>query len=314
MTSILIFPHELTHEWIERAAKNNIDIVAMHPPGGKKAPETLEKLLELCETSEFRALVDEVYARGMKVEYEFHAAGYLVPRELFDTHPEYFRMDENGNRINDWNFCMSNEEALNLAVKRARDVVKRLYRSTNRYYFWLDDCRDKICNCPKCRSMTTADQQMLFNRRLLEEIRKDDPNATIAYLAYFDTMRLPTKEFDTEGMFLEYAPIAKSMGKDADPVYVAEERDMLKKLCDYFGTENARVLEYWLDNSLFSRGKKEPLPFAFTEESTKAMKKDIENYRSLGFKEFATFACSLGPGYEKLHGEPDISPFGDCFR
>jgi len=314
MTSVLIFPHELTHKWIERAAKNNIDIIAMHPPGGKKAPETLEKLLELCETDEFRALVDEVYDHGMKVEYEFHAAGYLVPRELFDTHHEYFRMDENGERINDWNFCISNEEALDLAVKRARDVVKRLYRSTNRYYFWLDDCRDKICQCPKCRSMTTADQQMLFNKRLLEEIRKDDPDATIAYLAYFDTMRLPTKEFDTEGMFLEYAPIEKSMGKDANPAYIAEEIEMVKKLCDYFGTENARVLEYWIDNSLFSRGQKEPLPFAFTEESIEAMKKDIENYRSLGFNEFATFACSLGPNYEKLHGEPDITPFGDCFR
>ena len=86
-SSILIFPHELTPAWIDRAAKNNIDIVAMHPPGGKNAPETLEKLLKLCETNEFRSLIDEVYARGMKVEYEFHAAGFIVPRELFYTHP-----------------------------------------------------------------------------------------------------------------------------------------------------------------------------------------------------------------------------------
>ncbi len=311
-SSVLIHPDELTHAWIDRAAQNHIDMIGIHPWGGKQAPTSLAELLELCETPAFRSLVDEVYERGMRVEYEFHAAGYLVPRDLIDIHPEYFRMNEEGERVADRNFCVSNEEAMNLAVERARTVARRLYRSTDRYYFWMDDSRNMACHCPKCRHMTTADQQMLFCERILAGLRRDNPNATMAYLAYYDTMRLPTKTYDTDGLFLEYAPIEKSKA-DADPAFVAEEIRMAKELCAYFGTENARVLEYWLDNSLFSKWKKPPKAFAFTPESIAAMEKDIADYQAMGFDEIATFACFLGPDYEALHGEPDITPFGNCF-
>ena len=246
------------------------------------------------------------------MEYEFHAAGYLVPRELFDAHPEYFRMNEAGERVADKNFCVSNEEAMAMAVERARDAARRLYRSTDRYYFWMDDSRGMACHCPKCRHMTAADQQMLFCRCILAGLRQDRPNATLAYLAYYDTMRLPTIPCNKDGLFLEYAPIEKSKA-NADPVFAEEEIRMAKELCAYFGSENARVLEYWLDNSLFSGWKKPPRAFAFTPESIAAMQKDIADYRAIGFDEMATFACFLGPDYEALHGEPDIKPFGDCF-
>lgn len=311
-SSILIHPDELTQAWVDRAASHRIDIIGIHPRGGKEAPTSLAELLDLCGTEQFRSLVDKAYDRGMRVEYEFHAAGYLVPRELFDTHPEYFRMNEEGERVADSNFCISNKEAMAMAVERARDTARRLYRSTDRYYFWMDDSRNKACHCPQCRHMTTADQQMLFCEHILAGLRQDNPNATLAYLAYFDTMRLPTMPCNKDGLFLEYAPIEKSK-TDADPVFVAEEIRMAKELCAYFGTENARVLEYWLDNSLFSKWKKPPQAFAFTSESIAAMQKDIADYRAMGFNEMATFACFLGPDYEELHGEPDIKPFGDCF-
>ena len=32
--------------------------------------------------------------KGLEIEYECHAMGYLLPRELFFVHPEYFREDK----------------------------------------------------------------------------------------------------------------------------------------------------------------------------------------------------------------------------
>ena len=311
-SSVLIHPDELTQAWIDRAASHRIDIIGIHPHGGKRAHVSLEALLELCETERFRALVDEVYDRGMRVEYEFHAAGYLLPRELFDTHPEYFRMNEEGERVADKNLCVSSKEAMEIAVERARDVARRLYRSTDRYYFWMDDSRSMACHCPECRHMTAADQQMRFCERILAGLRRDRPSATLAYLAYYDTMKLPTVPCNKEGLFLEYAPIEKSKA-EPDPVFVEEERRMARELCAYFGTENARVLEYWMDNSLFSKWKKPPQPFSFTPERIAAMQREIADYRAMGFDEMATFACFLGADYVELYGEPDIKPFGDCF-
>ena len=169
-SSVLIHPDELTQAWVDRAASHRIDMIGIHPRGGEEAPATLSELLELCGTEAFRSLVDKAYDRGMRVEYEFHAAGYLVPRELFDTHPEYFRMNEAGERVADKNFCVSNEEAMAMAVERARDAARRLYRSTDRYYFWMDDSRNMACHCSG-HTAEACDSRILFKGSFGFELR-----------------------------------------------------------------------------------------------------------------------------------------------
>jgi hypothetical protein len=71
------------------------------------------------------------------------------------------------------------------------------------------------------------------------------------------------------------------------------------------------VLEYWLDNSLFSHWKRPPQPFSADPAVVKA---DVEFYREAGFDMIGTFACYLGEDYEELHGEPDITPFTKAFQ
>lgn len=92
--SILIHPDELSKVWIDRMVRENIDVIALHPPGGAKAHEYLAKMLEMLEAPEYRALLDYAAEQGLKIEYEMHAAGYLLPKSLFESHPEYFRLNE----------------------------------------------------------------------------------------------------------------------------------------------------------------------------------------------------------------------------
>ncbi len=77
----------------------------------------------------------------------------------------------------------------------------------------------------------------------------------------------------------------------------------------FFEKGPKKVLEYWYDNSLFSGWKKPPAPFVLNEEG---MRKDIEEYRKMGFDSISAFACFLGKDYEELYGEADITPFAEC--
>lgn len=296
-------------------ADSGIDTLAIHPEGGKDATRSLEALLNLLKTDSFRQLLDYAKERGLRLEYEIHAIGYLVDRAWFASHPEYFRMNEQGERVPDLNFCVSNPEVLALAAKRGAELTDRLYRSEENYFFWMDDARRGLCHCPRCRSLSASDQQLIFLNALLAEIRKTKANARLAYLAYYDTLALPTTVRPADGIFLEYAPIDKWKREPGEPEkyaeHVRQEQQMRLPLLNYFGKANSRVLEYWLDNSLFSRWKKPPKAFACDREE---IERDLREYRELGYEDISVFGCFLGKDYEDLYGEPDITPFTEAVQ
>ena len=299
---LLIHPEELSQRWINLARENGVKRLSIHPWGGKNAHKSLADLLSRLETPEYREMIDTLIDGGVEIGYEFHAASYLLPRELFDEHPEYFRMDEEGNRIADRNFCFSSEEAVEIFSKNAAALAKRLYRSPKDFYFWLDDTRTATCSCPECKKRSFSDHQLNMMNRMLREIRKEIPDARMCYLAYFEALPVPTEVKPDEGIFLEYAPIDRFNGKGF--LLEGENLDTLKGLLDFFGRKDAKVLEYWYDNSLFSKWKKPPVRFVADNET---IRRDYAFYRELGFPTLSSFACFLGEDYLELYGEPDLS-------
>jgi len=308
-SGMLIHPEELSRKWIDRMADAGVETLGMHPAGGRKAAETLQQMTELLSTAQYRELIDYAHARGLKIEYEAHAAGYLMPRELFSEHPEYFRVNADGERSCDHNFCVSNPEALALVARRAAELAQKLYGSTHNYYFWMDDGCGLHCHCPKCRALSPSEQQMTVLRAMLRAIRETVPDARMAYLAFMDTLEPPQSEAE-DGIFLEYAPFKKYTRK-GNLEEIRREQEMLRPLTRYFCREETKVLEYWYDNSLFSGWKKPPVKFTLNREE---MEKDIAQYRAMGFASVSTFACFLGEDYEALYGETDIRPFADAVR
>ena len=310
--SMIIHPDELSKKWIDRASDAGIDTIGIHSVGGREASVALETLVETLKTKEYRDLIDYAHFRGLRIEYELHTAGYLLPREMFSDHPDYFRMNESGERVSDWNFCVSNTEALDLVAKRAAELAISLYGSEPNFYFWMDDRRDSCCHCPKCRKLSPSDQQLIVINRMLKEIKKYIPDARMAYLAYMDTILPPTSVVADGGVFLEYAPFEKytAKGENADKL-IEREKEMLIPLMRFFDSSPRKVLEYWYDNSLFSKWKKPPAKFYLDE---KQMRVDITEYIEQGFDYISTFACFLGKDYEDLYGEVDISAFSDILK
>lgn len=302
-TRLLIHPDELTVKWIDRMKSLGVDVLALHPVGGEAATDALSDLVNLLKTDKYRALIDYAADSGLKIEYEMHAAGYLLPRGLFGEHPEYFRADENGKRVADRNFCVSNNEALDIVASRASELADTLYRCDGDFYFWLDDTRKGGCHCDKCRDLSPSDQQLIAVNAMARKLRKVRPNARISYLAYLSAITPPEKVRPAEGVFLEYAPFDRDMKKSVRAM-PEEESENIDRLLKFFGREGSRVLEYWFDNSLFSKWKKPPA--RFTPDSD-MIRDDMDFYVGKGFEQIGSFACYLGPDYEELYGEPDVS-------
>ena len=313
MTSgLIINPQDLSKRWIDRMADNSLDVLGIHSEGGKEAYKFVEELEELVDTPEYRTLIDYAKQRGVKIEYELHAAGYLIPRNMLSEHPEYFRMNERGERVNDWNFCVTNPDALALCVKRAARLASKLYGSEHNFYFWMDDGRDTHCMCENCRKYSPSEQQLIVVNAMLAEIRKTIPDAKMAYLAYFDSIVPPVKIAPSDGVFLEYAPFEKytAVGEDAEEKK-ERERAMLEPLIESFRPEPPKVLEYWFDNSIFSGRVRPPKKFTLDE---KLMRDDIPKYISLGFTSVTSFACFLGDDYHELWGDVDVKPYSEAIR
>ena len=307
--SVLIHPDELDSAWITEALRLHIPRIGLHPVGGKNADQSMRELLERLETPAFRAVLDEAAERGVEIEYEMHAARYLLPTEEFEKHPDWFRMNAKGERAADYNCCPSNPEALSYMAKRAGAAAKRFYRSTKRFFLWMDDAVDSACHCPACQALTPSDQQMLVMNALLAGIREEIPDARLAYLAYADCKEPPKHVRPADGIFLEYAPMDRDFHipmNDPSSEKNARQCAYPEALLDFFGRDDAKLLEYWLDNSMFSGWVKPPKRFA---PDAPVIAADAAYYRSLGFTDLSTFACFLGYDYREQFGMPDITPF-----
>lgn len=304
---MLLHPDEIGIKQINRLVGANVSVLGIHPVGGPKAFESLEELILKLKDPDFQKILDYAISKGLDIEYELHAASYLLPRELFNEAPELFRMNEQGQRVNDFNFCVSNLNTLEIVSKRGAELADLLYGNNNNFFFWMDDGKNTHCNCPMCQKYTPSDQQTIVLNAILSKIREKHPLAKMAYLAYCETLPPPTNIKPQDGIFLEYAPFEKytAKGEDASQL-IKQEQKMLLPLLKFFGTENSRVLEYWYDNSLYSEWKKPPKKF---KPDIKKMNADAAYYIGKGFLHISTFACYLGDDYEALHGDVDIASF-----
>lgn len=301
---LIIHPHELTDRWIELAKELKLDRVSIHPVGGMSAHETLQELLKTIKDKNFRAQIDKLTNNGIEVGYEFHALSYLLPRELFAEHPEYFRKDAKGERTTHGNFCFSNKQAREIICKNAVKLAKELYGSCNEYYFWLDDAMHLECNCDECKKHSFAHHQLSLMNEIITELRKEIPDAKICYLAYYEGVAIPEDITPNDGVFLEYAPFERYL-KPETFAFEGEYLELVKNIIKFFGTKNSKILEYWYDNSFYYRRAGNKL-VQFTANNEQ-INEDFKFYEDLGFETFSSFACNLCDEYVKLFGEPDFS-------
>jgi hypothetical protein len=303
---IVLCPSDLEDAgWLPRIAEAGLNVVGLHG-----APEATLAYVESASGEQFLSRAREL---GLEVEYELHALGWLLPRDEFDAHPDWFRADRHGTRRPDSNLCPSQPEALDVASARARELARRLQPTTNRYYLWADDATP-WCHCEGCRSLSEADQNLQVMNALLAGLREERPDARLACLAYANTLAPPERVRPAPGIFLEYAPIDRCFRHALNDAGCALNRGTLRTLApllEAFGAEGAQVLEYWLDASLFSGWRRPAARVPFSREVLAA---DLACYAGLGFRSVTSFGVYLDPDYLARYGEPPVREYGGCLQ
>ena len=308
---VVVYPNDITSVgldgWEKRIRESGINLIGIHAATSNDPIDTLEAFVRSRTGRQFLRMCRRLH---VDVEYEVHALMFLLPRELFDTHPEYFRMDTSGQRARKYNMCFTNPEAVEAIRPQLKVMLRWMKPTTHRYFFWPDDKEHMYCNCEHCREYTPSEQSLIYENRLLDIIRCYDRKATLAHLAYHQTQAAPMKVQAREGIFMEYAPIFRDYSTALAP-------ELEQTLCDNllaFPAYSQHVLEYWLDESMQSRWKRNALvPLVF---DGKDCTRDVQDYRRHGATSITCFATWLNGRYIELYGNTDriFGCYGKAFE
>lgn len=309
---VVLVPSDLSlADWPERAKAAGLTTIALH------ADRDLWRVHAFLNTQAGAAFIEQCQKLGLHVEYELHAMRQLLPRDLFRLDPTLFRMNEEGERVPDYNLCVHNQDAIDIVIENVLVAAQMFQPTTGRHFYWGDDGRP-WCRCPKCRGFSDSDQALILENHIIEALRREDPSAQLAHLAYYNTLQPPREVKPRDGVFLEYAPIRRRFdipyASQTGPAY-QDPIDNLDANLEIFDPSTAQVLEYWLDVSLFTRSKKDRttthvrLPW-----SLDIVKKDLEAYAARGIRHVTTFAVQLDGTYVSLYGDTPLKEYGAAFN
>jgi hypothetical protein len=227
----------------------------------------------------------------------------LLPRDLFQKNPELFRVDDKGNRNPDANCCPHSDRALEVIAENAITVAKVLRPTTGRFFFWGDD-GEPWCSCRECKRLMPSDQALLIENRVVRALRGIELKASLAHLAYANTLSPPKRVKPEPGVFLEYAPIKRRYDIPYKQQSSPGQPDALSALdanLELFPAETAQVLEYWLDVSRFSGWKRPAINLPWRRD---VVESDIATYGSRGIRHITIFGVYIDADYRKRFGEP----------
>ena len=274
-------------------------------------------------TAQGQTFLEDCRKYNIQVEHELHAMQELLPRSYFDKNPEMYRMNEHGVRVNDYNCCPHSEQALAIIAENAVRYAEKLTPTTMRFFYWIDDLKP-MCKCKLCRELNDADQALLIENAIIKALKQKYPPASLAHLAYGNTMTPPALVKPEKGIFLEFAPVFRQWDKplsDGQAGYHttkgimpthAKTLEWLYENLKVFPAETAQVLEYWLDVSLQSSYKKPARKVLWYPD---ICKKDIDIYRNAGIKNITTFAVYVDGAYQKQYNDLDfINEYGKILK
>lgn len=160
-------------------------------------------------------LLDEVDKRGFRLTVGHHSAIHMFlpalgneyfPEEYFNTHPEYYKLEENGERFDaitslttfrgQWILCSRNTE---LAEQISKNIIHWISENptVDTIAFWPLDRESDNCCCPKCAKFSKVENYTYFQNEVARRVGAVHPDVKIDMIAYKDLWDCP------EGLVLE---------------------------------------------------------------------------------------------------------------
>jgi hypothetical protein len=302
---------EIHDSWIPLLKKSQLNVLGLHNWSADGLFENkIDEMISFMNSERGHALLESLDKANIRIEFEIHAMSWLLPRQHYASHPDWFRMDDRGNRTPDANCCPTHAEGIEIIQENSIELAKQLRPTTHRYFFWQDDNKP-WCNCRECRDLTASDQNLMLMNKILEAVRSVDKDAKLAFLAYMNTLDIvPQTVQPSDGIFLEITgPFIHHMANRElqRPMNNAKFQQSVSNHLSFFGAKGAHVLEYWLDASLQSGWRKPAKRLHFGQ---KQVKEDIAFYVSQGFQSITSFGVFLDADYFREYGIPPVEEYG----
>ena len=264
-------------EWIDFAAKVRLNRICFGATWPARDWYTAQR----------ERLAPELRKRGFMVEIGGHLLPTFLPRPLFKDHPDWFRRNRDGARTPDFNFNPFHPEALEYITAGA---VKYLFGApeASLYHLWPDDLSEGGWSTePGKEQYTPSDQSLLVSNSIVTRLREKLPSANLVYLSYHDTLPPPRVVKPAPGIIYFNAPRERCYAHAIDEPNCPNNRKYAQALeasLPLFGTENAQVFEYYVDQILFQNVVSPPLPEIITA--------DTRYYRRLGIPRLGTLTVN----------------------
>ncbi len=132
---------------------------------------------------------------GLREQFHFkshsHGFHFIGWEETFATHPEYFTMNADGERISNAQLCLSNDDCRRLVTAKVLEIVARDHPDGVNCYVVAsnDNWGKRYCWCPDCLQLektynSTGGPLWDYMLELCAEVGKEYPDVFISTLAY----------------------------------------------------------------------------------------------------------------------------------
>jgi len=187
--------------------------------------------------------------RHIAEEIGGHIISHLLPRNLFEKHPEYFPVNAAGLRTSRGNVCVSNRDALEVIADNAR----RLLRPAEVLHCWGQDVSGGAwCHCEKCRTLPVAEQYLRVVNRVADAVAESAPGTKVAYIAYYDTLDANLTSRPRPNVLLLFAPRSRCYAHTIDESRCETNRRHFESFCRYREVFKAvETFEYYGDCLLY---------------------------------------------------------------
>ncbi len=138
-----------------------------------------------------------------------HMMQWIITRDMFAEHPEYFGCDDKGNRSMNRQPCLSNDDVFRLTV----DFAKNFFSQYDTIFSVSQNDGMSFCQCDKCREFnmahggTDSASMIDFVNRVAAVVREEYPDARFETLAYQDTLTPPENLEIADGVVIRMCPI-----------------------------------------------------------------------------------------------------------
>jgi hypothetical protein len=224
----------------------------------------------------------------------YHTFSFYVNPKLFNKHPEYFTMNQQGKRVKPKSFyaqgslCLSNPEVWRVTLDSLRKYIKRdrAQRPKDKWPVVYDistlDNTPYICYCPKCSKITKAEGGdaglvLHFINHIATEIAKEYPEIKIRTFAYSSAKDVPKITRPVSNVLIQYCDeFPKS--DCYRPLTAKFNKKMLKNLEKWHKAGAKLALwDYWNMGGRFFNPPR-------IETVTDAIQPDMKTFRRLGIE------------------------------